>query len=88
MLLGQKLDVTFVWDDGGVTAPVQMWIEEILMALPSDIQSKVLDEVIERIEYMNEEIAKAELEVAEDWDGVAGDEIEDRLDATRQGEDD
>ena len=78
MLLGTaKMDVTFTWDEGGITAPVQMWIEEILMALPSDAQSKVLDEVIRRVEYMNEEIVKAEAEIAEDWDGVAGDGIED-----------
>lgn len=78
MLLGQRLDVTFVWDDGGgITAPVQMWVEEILMALPADVQGKVLDAVIERVEYMNEEIVKAEAEIAEDWDGVAGDGIED-----------
>ena len=76
-ILGQRLDVTFTWDEGGITAPVQMWIEEILMALPADVQSKVLDEVISRVEHMNEEIAKAEAEVAEDWDGVAGDGIED-----------
>ena len=87
-ILGQRLDVTFVWAEGGITAPVQMWIEEILMALPADVQGKVLDEVIRRVEYMNEEIAKAEAEVAEDWDGVAGDGIEDRLDATLQEEDD
>ena len=88
MLLGQRLDVTFVWAEGGITAPVQMWVEEILMALPADVQGKVLDEVIERVELMNEEImkaederleavAKAEAEIAEDWDGVAGDGIED-----------
>ncbi len=78
MLLGTaKMDVTFTWDEGGITAPVQMWVEEILMALPADVQSKVLDAVIERVEYMNEEIVKAEAEVAEDWDGVAGNGIED-----------
>ena len=67
MLLGTaKIDVTFVWDEGGITAPVQMWVEEILLALPSDIQSKVLTEVIKRVEYINEEIAKAKLEEMED----------------------
>ena len=76
MLVGQRLDVTFVWAEGGITAPVQMWIEEILMALPSDVQGKVLDEVISRVEYMNEEIAKVELEVTEDYDTTVGDGIE------------
>ena len=76
-ILGQRLDVTFTWDDGGVTAPVQMWVEEILMALPSDVQAKVLDEVISRVEYMNEEIIKAEAEIAEDYDTTVGDGIED-----------
>ena len=67
MLLGTaKIDVAFVWDEGGITAPVQMWVEEILLALPSDIQSKVLTEVIKRVEYINEEIAKAKLEEMED----------------------
>ena len=67
MLLGTaKIDVTFVWDEGGITAPVQMWVEEILLALPSDIQNKVLTEVIKRVEYINEEIAKAKLEEMED----------------------
>ena len=67
MLLGTaKIDVAFVWDESGITAPVQMWVEEILLALPSDIQSKVLTEVIKRVEYINEEIAKAKLEEMED----------------------
>ena len=80
MLLGQRLDVTFVWDEGGITAPAQMWIEEILLALPSDVQSKVLTEVIERVEYMNEEIAKAKLEEMEDEIDALAEETNEPID--------
>jgi len=56
-------NTTLVWEDGGVSAPVEMWIQEIILALPADMQAQVLDRITARVEEINAEIA------AEKYDG-------------------
>jgi hypothetical protein len=53
-----KSDMTLTWedDDGveqGVTAPIDMWVTYILLALSEDQQRNVMDHVIDQIEAEN-----------------------------------
>ena len=58
-----KHDTMLTWDDGGIKAPLEMWIQEIIMALPAETQNQILERVISRVEEINEAItADAEKE--------------------------
>ena len=68
----REQEVMFEWEDGSVSAPLGLWIEQMLLAMPGDQQKQVLDAVIAEIERRNE-IFKAEAEITEEWDETTGD---------------
>lgn len=55
-----KHDTMLTWDDGGIKAPLEMWIQEIVMALPAETRIEILSRVIERVEEINEAIVASE----------------------------
>ena len=65
-------EVMFEWEDGSVSAPLSLWIEQILLAMPKDQQGKVLDAVIAEIERRNkiaqDRLKEIEAEIAEEED--------------------
>ena len=65
-----KTDVTITWEGGGVTAPLDMWVEQMLIAMPEDQQKKVLDAVIAEVKRRNETHDK-EHRTLFDGEGVA-----------------
>ena len=68
-------EVMFEWEDGSVSAPLSLWIEQILLAMPKDQQGKVLDAVIAEIERRNkiaqDRLKEIEAEIAEEEDETA-----------------
>jgi len=55
--LSAPLTLTWIEEDGetrGVSAPLDIWIAQIVLALPIDIQSAVMDNVISEVERLNE----------------------------------
>ena len=46
-------DVTLTWESGGVTAPVDVWVGQILLALPQSTQKMAMDAVISEINRRN-----------------------------------
>jgi hypothetical protein len=58
MVSGFSAPLSLTWiEDGktvGVSAPLEVWISQIVLSLPSDIQSDVMDNVIAEIERLNE----------------------------------
>ena len=51
MLPRERLTVT--WNDGGVDAPLDLWVSQILLALSEDQQKEVMENVIDTIERLN-----------------------------------
>ena len=55
-----KHDTMLTWNEGGIKAPLEMWIQEIVMALPAETQKEILSRVIARVEEINEAIVADE----------------------------
>ena len=55
MILGDfNSNVTLTWENGGVVAPVDLWVSQIVLALPDDVRKAVLDSVIAEVNRRNE----------------------------------
>ena len=52
-------DVTLTWEEGGITAPADIWVSCIVLALPEDIQKKILNLVIEEVRRRNSIVEEA-----------------------------
>ena len=60
MILGDfNSDLTLTWEEGGVRAPVDVWVARIVLALPEDIRKVVLDAVVAEVERRNQTVEKA-----------------------------
>ena len=46
-------NLTLTWEGGGVTAPLDVWIGQILMALSQSTQKRAVDAVIVEINRRN-----------------------------------
>lgn len=68
MLTGlNSIPLTLTWLDSegetkGVSAPAEIWIGQIVLALPTDIQTAVMDAVVVEVERFNVLAAEAEEE--------------------------
>ena len=59
MILGDfNSDLTLTWEEGGVRAPVDVWVARIVLALPEDIRKVVLDAVVAEVERRNQIVSK------------------------------
>ena len=53
-------DVTLTWEGGGVTAPVDVWVSQILLSLGERQQKEILDAVIVEVNRRNELLKETE----------------------------
>ena len=74
MLFGPQ-EVELTWEDGGIRAPVELFVQHIIMALSQDQQAQIINAVTAEIDRRNE-ILSVEAEIAEEWDATVGDGIE------------
>ena len=65
-------EVELIWEDGGVKAPVELFVQYIIMALSKDQQEQILNAVMVEIERRNE-ILKSE---SEEQDIIVDDDSE------------
>ena len=56
MLLARESEVEMIWEDGGVRAPISVWITSIVLAMAPVDQNKVLDEVVRIVKENNAEV--------------------------------
>ena len=65
MILGDfNSNVTLVWEGGGVVAPVDIWVSHIVLALPEDVQKKVMDAVIAEVKRRNATLGETDENIA------------------------
>ena len=83
--LGRPLTLTWL-EDGetvGVSAPVDIWLSRVILALPADIRNTVMDSVVAEVTRLNalEEEAQVtvEDEIEEDLSGPTGNEWHDQV---------
>ena len=53
-------DVTLTWEGGGVTAPVDAWVSQILLSLSKWQQKEILDAVVAEVNRRNEMLKETE----------------------------
>ena len=60
MILGDfNSDLTLTWESGGVRAPIDVWVAQIVMSLSEDARKAVLDAVVAEVERRNQTVEKA-----------------------------
>lgn len=69
-----KREVMVTWMDGkgeeqSLSAPLDMWIEAIILNLPFDVQTRTMDYMVNEIKRVNE-IVKRQTEHEEEFDGA------------------
>lgn len=58
-------DLTLTWDGGGVRAPLDLWVSQIVLFLPAESRKAVLDSVVAEVERRNQLVEKTN-------EGIAG----------------
>ena len=60
MILGDfNSDLTLTWEGGGVRAPLDVWLSQIVLFLDKDTRKNVLDAVVAEVERRNQTVEKA-----------------------------
>ena len=77
MLPGLSAPLTLTWLDEneevkGVSAPLEIWVAQIVLVLPRDVQTAVMDNVVTEVMRLNElmEAEKEELDLPEEIEGL------------------
>ena len=70
-MLPHRHDVELLWDEGGIAAPVELFVQHIILALTKEQQEQVLSAVIEEIERRNAAIQVLEEEEEFNGSGVS-----------------
>lgn len=61
MILGDfNSDLTLTWESGGVRAPIDVWVAQIVLSLPEDVRNAVLDSVVAEVELRNQIVEKTD----------------------------